>query len=243
MKVLKTFTYALAAAVALAFSSSSQAAILTTTNDMILTVSLTLSTNNEELISESNIVLKVSSVKLANKDLLTLLGGNGFNNEAFSSSDQIAIAFDSPWDGDVVVVDKTGTNVLFDATKNNGNTNSTLAINLRHEEGTLNVDYSFKPSGSEVATFYNNGSFTLLDRTNNLSITGNGPSTIKFTQNLNSTKEFSTNPFGAWNDSATFDFSGAGTGENVNGFEGATISGTVTGHGTGKGLNNTLTLD
>ncbi len=242
MKAIKKFTYALVTTAALALCSPSAHAIVTkTTNDIILTISLTISTNSEKFVNPSNIIITVGSEKLVNKNLLTLLGSPEFADETFSNGDQIAIAYDAPWDGDVVVVDKSGSNVLFDATFNRGNTNATLAIDLRRDFGTFSATLNNKPSGSQAYTYFYGGSFALLDNTNDTSLAGTGPSTFKFTQMFNSSKEFSTNPFSSWSDSATFNFFGAGL-VRLNGSE-ATASGTVTGKGSGKGQNSAFILD
>jgi hypothetical protein len=242
MNAFKTFTCTVAAAAALAFCAPSTRAvtpITTTTNDIILSLSLTLITNGGGFfISETNFSNTVGKEKLTTKDLLQLLGGgNGFSTNTFSSGDQVAIAYDFPWNGHVVVVDKTGTNVLFDATKNNNNTNATLAINLFAGDAFTESDkVEFKAGGSMTFVTYAGGTFTLFDKTNsiNINITGSGPSPVKFTQKLNSGTQFSTNQFASWTDSADFNFFGA-TDELWN--QGATINGTLTGKGSGKGLN------
>jgi hypothetical protein len=241
MKVMKILTTVIAATAAFAFCASSARAVsLTTTNDIILSLTLTISTNSETFVSDTNYSFKVGSVKLANKNLLQLLGGgNGFADEVFSNTDQIAIAYDAPWGGDVVIVDKTGSNVLYDVTKNGGNTNATLAINLLKNDGTYNEKVDYKPSGSLGFTTYYGGTFTLLDNTNDINITGSGPASVTYTQALTSSKEFSTNELASWTDSATFNFFGASN-EHALDKDFVTISGTVTGKGSGKGGNDYL---
>ena len=242
MKAIKKFTCALATTAVLAFcSSSAHAVIHTTTNDIILTFSLTVSTNSEKDINPTNIITTVKPLKLVNKNLLAMLGSKDFADETFSNGDQIAVAYDQPWNGDVLIVDKTGSNVLYDATFNRGNTNATLAVDLRHNFGTFSDNINFKPSGSTTYTFFLGGNFTLLDTTNQTSLAGSGPSTLKINQTLNSSKEFSTNPFSAWSDSVNFNFFGADQVEFND--VGGTVSGTVTGKGSGKGRNGAFLID
>lgn len=229
----------MAVAAGLAFCvPSAQATITTTTNDIILSISLTVTTNSEVgAFIITNRTYKTGQAKFANKNLLQLLGGgNGFATETFSNGDQIAIAYDGPWDGDVVVVDKTGTNVLFDATRNNGHTN-TLAIDLMKDPGPFNGKVNEKAGGSTTYTQYNAGSFTLLDTNENINISGTGPSTFTFTQIYSSGTAFTTDPGASWSDSATFDFFGAGFNEVAAGESDVAISGTATGKGKGKGMN------
>lgn len=237
MKALKILTYAIVVAAGIAFGAGSVRGVTLptlTTNDVILTISLTISTNSFKEINASNTEYTVRSKKMVNKDLLILLGSDEFANTTFSNGDQIAIAYDEPWNGHVVVVDKSGTNVLFDATSNNGSTN-TLAIELRQEIGTFSLVPNYKPSGSDVFTYYDSGSFILVDTTNTTSFTTSGPSTIKFTQNYSPAKEFSTNQYSSWSVTTTFNPFGAG-GQVLNA-NGAVVTGTIKGKGSGKGRN------
>ena len=244
MRAIKTLTCALAAATALALGTSVVRAVSqTTTNSVILTFNLTISTNSLIFISDTNYAHKVTSVKLTNKNLLALLGGSDFANENLSN-DQIAIAYDAPWNGDVVVVDKTGSNVLYDATFNYGNSNNaTLDVNLvtinsSRGRGTQSVTFNYKPSGTIGYTIYNNGTFTLLDNTNNINISGSGSSTVTFAQTFPSGMYFNpTNAYtGPWTDSATFKFFGANNQFGINQTN-VTISGTITAKGKGRNGN------
>jgi hypothetical protein len=242
MTAIKTFTCAIAAAVTLAFFTPSIQArpITTTANDIILSLTMTVYTNGGFGDSLTNFTATVGQTKFTTKNLLQLLGGgNGFSTETFSNGDQIAIAYDFPWNGDVVVVDKTGTNVLFDATKNLGNTNATLAISLLNGDGVEYRKVDIKAGGIMSFTTYYGGTFTLQDYTNNIdfNLTASGPSTFKFTQTLIGGKEYSaTNMYASWNDSVTFNFFGANN-ESVDDHAYVTISGTITGKSNGKGEN------
>lgn len=242
MKAIKTLICALAAIVALAFGASSARATQFTTNDIILTFALTISTNSQSFVSDSNYTYKVTSVKLTNKNLLAILAGSDFASENVSN-DQIAIAYDAPWSGDIVIVDKTGTNVVYDVTSNNGNSNNaTLAVNLVTVEsakirGAQSMAFSYKPSGVIGSTMYNEGSFTLLDNPNNINITGTGSSTVTFSQTLSPGAQFTNNPFASWTDSANFKFFGATNRFGLNQTN-VTVSGTITGKGKGKNGNS-----
>lgn len=240
MKSIKAFTYAVTAAVTLAFCTfNAQARPVTlATNDIILNLALTVQTNADvDVTNIGNFTIPVGLSKFANKDLLQLLGGgNGFSTQTFSNGDQIAIAYDPPWFGDVVVVDKTGTNVLFDATKNNNDTNDTLAINIIAGNGSKYEKVNFKAGGSMTVTTYFAGSFTLLN-TNGIHIIASGPSTIKFNQTLTGGAGFADNLYASWTESATFKLFGASD-EAADNQGGVTINGTITVKGKGKGLNS-----
>lgn len=220
--------------------SSARATALYTTNDIILTLSLTITTNSFTFVSNTNYTYKAVSAKLTNKNLLAMLGGRDFANETFSNVDQIAIAYDGSWNGDVVVVDKTGTNVLYDATDNGGNPNATFAINLiaipgAKGRGTQSATFNNGSSGTIGYTMYVGGDFTLLDNPNDININGSGPSTVTFSQ---SNKGYNpTNGYvGPWTDSANFKFSGANNQWGLN-VTNVTISGTVTAKGKGSNGN------
>jgi hypothetical protein len=242
MKVIKTLTCVIAAVATLTLGASSAHAVISTTaNDIILNLALTISTNTAASVpvtASNYYTVKMLSAKLVNKNLLAILGGNDFAKTTFGTGDQIAIAYDYPWNGDVVVVDKSGSNVLYDATYNYGNSNNaTFAINLSEESGTFNEKYNYKPSGAVSVTAYDSGSFTLLDGTNNLNLTGSGPSAVTFNQTLSSTKTFSTNPFSAWADSSSFSFYGSSNESALSATNYVTVSGTIKGRGKGKGEN------
>ncbi len=242
MSTIKTLTYAIVAAAALAFCAPSARAVIpvtTTTNDLMLSLALTMTTNVFNGTSETNYAETVGQEKLTTKTLLVLLGGSDFANETFSNGDQVAIAYDAPWNGDVVVVDKTGSNVLYDATFNHGNTNATVVIDLFHESPfcAQSEKILYKAGGSISLTSFGNGSFKLYDKNNVVNITGSGPATIKFAQTLNSASTFSVNPYAAWTATATFSFYGA-MNEVFDSQGDLTISGTITAKGSRKGGNS-----
>ena len=114
MKMMKTTAYAMTMAVALAlYSSSARADVVTAYSTM--TISLTVKTNFQTS-SSSNQKLQITSAKLVTKDVLNILGSAAFANTNWPVGAKIVVGWDVQWAGDVLVVDSTGTNVLYDAT-------------------------------------------------------------------------------------------------------------------------------
>src|ERR1700744_3959596 len=97
-----------------AFSYSGQASIGVTTNFNKLNISIVVTTNATPVTVDNVTTWKASRAKLANKDLLTIFAGTNFANTIFPTGAQLVVGWDDPWQGDVLVVDKSGTNVLYD---------------------------------------------------------------------------------------------------------------------------------
>src|SRR5258705_9212691 len=94
-----TYTLALGAVLALVASSASAQGIGTTTNSTPLNVSLTVTTNTPEKSNgSSSFSASTKTVKLANKDLITLF--SHWSTNAFATSGtQLVIGWDAPWSG------------------------------------------------------------------------------------------------------------------------------------------------
>lgn len=122
-----------------------------------------------------------------------------------------------------MVINKTG-GILFDATSNNGNSNvATLVISPYAQRGALTA----KPKGDFAFTWYNNGTFLLMDQNKGINIPGAGPCMERF-----STKSQAINT--AWTDSQTFTVGGASVFSGANTYPG-TITGKITLSGKGEG--------
>ena len=108
----------LATAATLAFcASSAKAAIGVVTNYSKANFSFVITTNGP---STSKTVTggylykyPTGTVKIGNKQLLSATAL--WSGTTWPAGAQLVIGWDQPWDGDILVVDKTGTNVLFDA--------------------------------------------------------------------------------------------------------------------------------
>jgi len=229
MKILKTPVCSIVAAAALAFCAFSAKAITpigVVTNFSSLSVSLTIKTN-VETINGLHVTFQIKKETIANKDVLNLLQNADFANEAFPKGAQLVVGWDQEWNGAVLVVDKTGTNVLFNATT--GNQNATFLVNFSNYPGTWSESFNGNNPGSEQYTVYNNGYFELYDTNQNIELWGYGASTEDFDLNWNKEGVDTT-----WTDSETYDPQMAAVT-----FEGAdataTLSGTITASGHGKG--------
>lgn len=115
MKLTKSAFVSVATLLAL-WVTSTKASIGFTTNYSKLNVSVTVSTNSQiAVVSDNSLEYPVKTIRFGNKQLLNWFAGwDGADRtgEPWKSA-QLVIGWD--WGGDVLVVDKTGTNVLYDA--------------------------------------------------------------------------------------------------------------------------------
>jgi hypothetical protein len=229
MKTFKSPVCSIVAAAALAFcafSAKAQTPIGIVTNFSTLSVALTIQTNVEST-NKLTITFKIKSAGLANKNILTLLQNPEFANETFPKGAQLVVGWDEEWNGAVLVVDKTGTNVLYKATT--GNQNATFVVNFFDYVGTWSETFNGANPGSEQYDVYNNGYFELYDTNQDIEVWAYGASTEKFDLNWNKEGINTT-----WSDTESYDPQMAAvTFEGAN--ADATVSGTIkaSGHGTG----------
>ena len=115
MKLTKLTILATAATFVLGVSSA-KAGIATVTNYSKLNVSATIITN-ELTVSGSKYTYTTKKAKIGNKQLLDLFAGWDGADRTVNpwKSAKLVVGWSQGWDGDVLVLDKTGTNVLFDA--------------------------------------------------------------------------------------------------------------------------------
>jgi hypothetical protein len=237
MKLIKTFTCAIAASAAVALSASTSHAVSpigVVTNYDTVTFNLTVKTDvikaNGASNGGSNYTQTIVSQKLATKDVLTLLSSQDFANMSFPSGAMLAFGWDlGPWESHLLVIDKSG-NIYYDVTASNTvNENFTLEIAdlLGAESGTAKTG---NPGGESI-TAYNTGYINILDRPNGtnalLNLYGYGPSTEKYS--INWDKNGATT---SW--SSSFNFTPQGADQTINGTNFATMSGTITLSGHGK---------
>ncbi len=234
--MIKILACAIAATVALTFyPTNTKAEVLPTivTNYSVISFALTITTNEPVIEKGTTQTRKIGSAKFATKDLLNLLAGPHFASTNWPTGAQVVIGWDQPWESDVLIVDKSGTNVLYDVTANN-NTNANFGINFFQELGAESGTANVALKGGEKFTAYNNGFFDIYDRTNGVDIWGNGASTEQFsiswaTNSMSDNISVNTK----WSDSVTFKPQNGD--QTINGTTGGTMSGTITakGHGTG----------
>ncbi len=200
-----------------------------TTNSSVLSVGLIIMTNAPSVSANNVTTWKTGSAKMGNKELLALLAETNFANTTFPMGAHLVVGWDAPWSGDVLVVDKSGTNVLFDA-NNSGSEHFT--VNFFNGPGAFTkIDDENNP-GYETRTEYNQAYFEFEDDANNTFIYGVGPCLEKFTQKWDSSHNFTS-----WSDGETFSVNGANSNEEFNNNSGATVIGGLGATGKGKGGN------
>lgn len=200
MKTFKTFLYAVVVAASLAFyATDAKAGIGIVTNYDTVALSVTIITNGLLEPINGGYKASIGEMKLVTKDFLNLLTNSDFAGTNFPAGAKMVLGWDTNWDGDVLVVDKTGTNVLYDATSNNGNkTNATISI---YPFGTGIQRFIWKESGSYTLTEQHTGNFFFIDRGSQMQIfaNANGPCTDHF-----SWKVISSDNTDLWSDSQDF---------------------------------------
>lgn len=234
MKQTRLASLALVAALALG-TCAAKAAIGTTTNYSKLSVSLTITTNSSEIVSGTHWKDPIHSGKAGNKQLLDLFAHwveADRTTEPWLSA-QLVVGWDLPWDYDVLVVDKTGTNVLFDASTGVGG--AYFYIDFWDEYG-VGADYGIDAdpgyyAGTDTGTAY----FELYDDNYYLPYTdlySDGGNSQTWKQNWDVNGKYTT-----WTDSESSRFLSTGDEYWLDGDSDSTLTGSFSASGHGKGYN------
>jgi hypothetical protein len=242
MKTFKTLLRAILAAVSLTFcATSAKASMGIVTNYDILTLTATFTTNCPVETMKDGYKSGVGTTKFITKDLFLILTNVEFAGSefptGFPAGSQLVIGWDEGWNGDVLVVDKTQTNVLFDATSNNGNTNDAIfSINLFKRLGPNSFTERYHPNGIEnySTTEYNIGYFYVVNQTYGPFMAINGPCTEHYTIIGNGTPNI------VWSDSQIFSTYGWSTYSSFGSSGTGTLVGKLTATGHGKGRPSAL---
>lgn len=193
---------AVAVAVAVFCTSSARAytndVIGTVANYSTMTVALTVKTNFQTF-SSGTIKTEIVQVKLVNKDLLNILASPDFANTTWPAGAKLVVGWDIQWSDKVLVVDSTGTNVLYNASYNANN--NALNMYIYYETG---VQSGQTTPATESYTWYNSGNLQLIDYNNNTKLTGPGPCTQSFTQKYDKSGTPTT-----WSDAESYSQSAA----------------------------------
>lgn len=235
MKLTKLTILATAATFVLGVSSA-KATISSVTNYSKLNVSATIITN-ELTVSGSKYTYTTKKAKIGNKQLLDLFAGWDGADRTVNpwKSAKLVVGWSQGWDGDVLVLDKTGTNVLFDA---DYNPDAYFTVDFHGAPGAYNGYYIEADPGSENWTVQHSADYTLYDNDyylNYTDLSGPGGDTQKFKESWNASGDGT-----GWSDqeSATFPYQGdqyfLDVGDNT------TVSGTISASGKGKGVNSYL---
>ncbi len=234
---IKTLSCILGAVTALALcTSTAKAVISTTTQNSPLNFSATITTNTPEKVSGNSWHRGVKSAKIGNKQLLDLFAGWAGADRTVGpwKTAKLVVAWD--WSNDVLVVDKTGTNVLFDATADRNATETHyFYVDFWDEYGVGDESGVDNKPGHYSVTDKGTAYFELYDDNYYLPYTdlwSDGGSKQVFNQTWDASHVYKN-----WKDteSATFPFNGdqsfLGTGSDV------TTTATVSASGHGKGQN------
>ena len=174
MKLIELASLALAAAGIFGVYNAGAAIIGTTTNSTALNITLTITTNTPEKVSSNSTSItytsSIKTVKINNKILLTLFqnwASAGTNSSTFNvAGAKIVIGWDNQWDGDVLVVDKTGTNVLYDVTTGSEDADGDTAyfcVDFQNQYGASSGKETDSASGTDKYIAYNTGKYTIYD--------------------------------------------------------------------------------
>jgi hypothetical protein len=234
MKLIKLASLALAAAGIFGVCNAGAASIGVTTNSTPLNVAITVITNTPSKTSGNTTTWSITTTKITNKLLLTLFQNwASVSNNAFSvTGAKIVIGWDQQWDGDVLVVDKTGTNVLFDASAANQNF---FYVVFDDEDGAFTEkDVNTNP-GSFTYTDFDGAYYELYDNNVVLPFTdlyGYGAGKITYTQRFDKNGKDS-----GWNLSTTGMFPLYGN-QTFNNSNTGSASANINSNGGGKTFNN-----
>lgn len=234
MRIVKTLMCATAAAVALTMGASSAKAITSigiVTNYDVLNVSLTVKTNIVKQ-TATGYTISNGSVKLVNKDVLNILAGADFYGSAFPPGSKLVVGWDQPWDGDVLVVDNTGTNVLYNCDSGGNSGESYFYVDFYDDQGSFTGTLGETDPGHFNLNWSNSGDFGLYDDANNNLYLWGGESAAKssYVQNWDKNDVDTT-----WSSSESYSPSTGDQKLNNNPESFGSISGTISSSGHGKG--------
>ena len=241
MRIIQSLLCAMAAVAALVLcvttARGTEPPTRLVTNSTPLTVSITVITNAPEKYTTNattHIVtdnFSIGKVTINNAYLLSLFGHWAKTN--WPTGAKLVVGWDEAvWSGDVLVVDKSGTNVLFDASANPTNY---FAVTYFYGQGAQTYKDVEANPGSDSYTVYDEGYFILYDDNVYLPFTnlvGYGAATTTFTQNWNAQNVDTT-----WKVTSDLTAGYNCSGDVFMDMEPVTVSGTANTSGGGKGDN------
>jgi hypothetical protein len=239
MKFTKLAILTTAAMLALCVSSA-KAAPGTTTRNSKLNVSLTVVTNLVEVFNTNNGAWSrsIQSFKIGNKqllDLFALWNESSRTNEPWKSA-QLVIGWD--WNYDVLVVDKTGSNVLYDASSNFPEGDNYFYVNFWGD-----WEDSYFGVGNESGVDAPHGNYSVIDAGTAYFELYDDYYYLPYTDiwgyggNMQTFKQTWNNSSANWSDSENAIFSFNGGQYYLDGSPRTTSYGTITANGSGTGYN------
>jgi hypothetical protein len=249
-KCMKTFKYLTCTFVMVAiiafWATDAKAASNFTTNYDTLNITVIIATNTETFPKANVDMYTIHKFTLNNAAILSMLEGPDWNDATFPAGSKLVVSWDAGANvkngstGDILVVDKTGTNVLYDASDEASSKSGKayLTIDFYYQYGAYTENDNYNNPGHYDFTWLNDASFEIYDRGESLIVIDtSGPSTEIYSQGW---KSFDANDhldsdFASWSDSehaTTYCANG-----EIGGFEGAnvTVQISATGHGPGLG--------
>lgn len=164
MKLTKLAIVAAAATLVVGVSSA-RAGEGVTTNYSILNFKTTIVTNGTSSSKGNLTIYPVGKVKAGNKQLLDLFAN--WAGTTWPTGAKLVVGWDAPWDGDVLVVDKTRTNVLFDASSD-VSSYAYFYVDFNDEDGAYKEQYLDADPGYNNWTESYGADFELYDDDFNL---------------------------------------------------------------------------
>jgi len=219
-----------------------------TTNYDVLNITATIQTNEVTNPKPGVTLYTIHTVALDNATILSMLEGPDWNDGTFPTGSKLVVSWDAGENvsngeaGDILVVDKTGTFVLYDASETLWSESglASMTVNFFGEYGAYKANLNTNSVGSFDFTIFNNTSFEINDgeNTTNLFIDTTGPSTEIYTQGWKTFNlgDILASDFTSWSDSVRADTYGAGTNVVVNNSNSSTVTVKISASGHGKGL-------
>lgn len=190
----KILTLAAVAAALACCAPDAQASLGIITNYTALNVSFIFTTNGPATTNDGVVTVATGKVKWDNATLLNIFAHWTTNyTSGFPKGAKLVIGWDPRWDFEPLVVDKSGTNVLFDTDQTG--TNAYFSVSLFGDQRAFSEKESQKSPGAKTVTANEVGSFEFSDPgvyLHNTVINGVGNETTTFTQNWNKNADFTT---------------------------------------------------
>lgn len=162
-----------------------------TTNFTPVDISFTVITNGVDKETTNGEARAVGEAKIDNSTLLKIFA-HWAGVSSWPDGTKLVIGWDEPWRGRVLVVDKNGTNVLYNTDSTNSNY---FYVDFDNELGPESYNYVDKEPGSDTYKEYRYGYIELYDDDVYLPYTyilAYGNITESYTQNWNSEDEDTT---------------------------------------------------
>lgn len=214
MKITKILTTALAVTAAVALCSSAKAQVGTSLDNLALSVNLTVRTNNPVHDNGASRVYTTRVVKITNKNLLSLFETWAAADVASSNAPvgtvtsfpvgaRLVFSYSESFYSKVLVVDKTGTNVLYVVPSQNSDLGHYFQLDFYDEDNGAFTEVHSDSTSTYNETDYAGGYYEIYDNSANIDLWGYGPSFDVYSFNSKSSVYQETDRFNAYESSNT----------------------------------------